>query len=288
MAILKGIFRKQTGSIGDMTLRVVNGQTVTSEKVTRNTSKTFAQMVRRVQWANLVNLFRAFEGTLHPSFESRPRSWSDFNAFISANMGRQGVYLTSELASQGAAVVAGYQITRGSLPSIDTEIASGVGKSDISVGTLVLDEETTVADFSNAIVENNSDWEYGDQLSCFILEQRVNSVTGIPYVKVYAYEITLDGDNTDELLADVVSAEAFSVVDNKVGTGAAINGGVAYVHSRKLASKVAVSTQDVVVANSILAQYQSDTARNTAILSYGGKTSYDFLTPNLDEIVAAD
>ena len=96
------------------------------------------------------------------------------------------------------------------------------------------------------------------------------------------------GDNTDELLADVVSAEAFSVVDNKVGTGAAINGGVAYVHSRKLASKVAVSTQDVVVANSILAQYQSDTARNTAILSYGGKTSSDFLTPNLDEIVAAD
>ena len=91
MAILTGIFRKQTGSIGDMTLHVVNGQTVTSEKVTRNTSKTFAQMVRRVQWANLVNLFRSFEGTLHPSFESRPRSWSDFNAFMSANNGQHGV-----------------------------------------------------------------------------------------------------------------------------------------------------------------------------------------------------
>ena len=286
MAILKGIFRKQTGSIGDMTLRVVNGQTVTSEKVTRNASKSFAQMCRRVIWANLVNLFRSFEGTLHPSFESRPRTWSDFNAFMSANIGRLGVYLTSEQASQGACVVAGYQITRGSLPSIDTQIANGVGKSDISVGTLVLDEETTVADFSNAIVRNNSDWQYGDQLSCFILEQRVNSVTGIPYVKVWAYEITLDGNNTDELLADVVSPEAFSVVDNKVGTGAAVNGGVAYVHSRKMANKVAVSTQDIVVANSILAQYQSDTSRTAAIISYGGKTSSDFLTPNLDDIVA--
>ena len=36
-----------------MTLRVVNGQTVTSEKVTRHTSKTIAQMVRRVQWATV-------------------------------------------------------------------------------------------------------------------------------------------------------------------------------------------------------------------------------------------
>ena len=100
MAILKGIFRKQTGSIGDMTLRVVNGQTVTSEKVTRNASKTFAQMRRRVQWANLVNLFRSFEGTLHPSFENRPPLTSDFNLFMGANIGLVPVYLTHSVKTK--------------------------------------------------------------------------------------------------------------------------------------------------------------------------------------------
>ena len=63
MAILTGIFRKQTGSIGDMTIRQVNGRTITSEKVTRNSSKSHAQMVRCVQLANLVNIYRAFGGS---------------------------------------------------------------------------------------------------------------------------------------------------------------------------------------------------------------------------------
>ena len=276
------------GSAGEWTYSRNGGKTIAKQKVEKKEtpSRTLAQMVTRVVWRNIQNLWSAFSGSLRRSFEARPQNWSDANAFMSANLGGQGVYLTREQALQGACVVAGYQITRGTLPSIDTQIANGVGKSDISVGTLVLDEETTVADFSNAIVQNNSDWEYGDQLSCFILEQRVNSVTGIPYVKVWAYEITLDGNNTDELLADVVSPEAFSVVDNKIGTGAAVNGGVAYVHSRKTANKIAVSTQNIVVANSILAQYQSDTARTAAIISYGGETSDVFLTPNLDDIVA--
>ena len=278
------------GSVGDWTYSRKGGKTIAKQKVEEKEtpSRTLAQMMTRVLWRNIQNLWTAFTGRLRRSFEARPQNWTDANAFMSANFGRQGVYLTREQASQGACVVAGYQITRGTLPSIDTEIANGVGKSDISVGSLALDEETTVADFSNAIVQNNSDWEYGDQLSCFILEQRVNSVTGIPYVAVHAYEITLDGNNTDELLADVVSAEAFSVVDNKVGTGAAINGGVAYVHSRKQANRIAVSTQNIVVANSILAQYQSDTARTAAIISYGGETSDVFLTPNIDDIVAPD
>lgn len=287
MSVLRGLFRKQRGSLDDVTIRQVNGQSVMSAKaVSVKQPRTMAQMLRRVQWRNIQNLWSAFGDTLHPSFQSRPRTWSDYNAFMSANLSRAGVYLTADMAIQGAAVVAGYQITRGSLISVANEIANGVGKSDISLGTLAIDEETTVADFSTAVVNNNSDYAYGDQISCFILEQQVDSVTGVPHVRVRAYELTLDG-NAEDLLADVVSAEAFSVVDNKLGTGAAINGGFAYVHSRKANGKTIVSTQEIVVANSILANYQSDTMRDAAIASYGGKTSNDFLTPNLDDVVAA-
>ena len=283
MAILKGIFRKQTGSIGDMTLRVVNGQTVTSEKVTRNTSKTFAQMVRRVQWANVVNLFRAFEGTLHPSFESRPRSWSDFNAFMSANIGQFGVYLTASEASQGGCLVAPYQITRGSLPSVGMGTTeAGVITSDIKVGSLDITDETTLAAFSAAVRANNSGWEYGDQLSAFVALQKVNTITQVPYVEVHAYEITLAEDD-ETLVLDLIDNDptCFAVVDQKLCLNAPINGGACYVHSRKDGQKTRVSTQRFTATNDLLDAYTTEAKRTEAIISYGGKTSGEFLTPNL-------
>jgi hypothetical protein len=283
MAILKGIFRKQTGSIGDMTLRVVNGQTVTSEKVTRNTSKTFAQMVRRVQWANVVNLFRAFEGTLHPSFESRPRSWSDFNAFLSANIGQYGVYLTASEASQGGCLVAPYQITRGSLPSVGMGTTeAGVITSDIKVGALDITDETTLAAFSAAVRANNSGWEYGDQLSAYVALQKVNTITQVPYVEVHAYEITLAEDD-ETLVLDLIDNDptCFAVVDQKLCLNAPINGGACYVHSRKDGQKTRVSTQRFTATNGLLDAYTTEAKRTEAIISYGGKTSTEFLTPNL-------
>ena len=283
MAILKGIFRKQTGSIGDMTLRVVNGQTVTSEKVTRNTSKTFAQMVRRVQWANVVNLYRAFEGTLHPSFESRPRSWSDFNAFMSANIGQYGVYLTASEASQGGCLVAPYQITRGSLPSVGMGTTeAGVITSDIKVGALDITDETTLAAFSAAVRANNSGWEYGDQLSAYVALQKVNTITQVPYVEVHAYEITLAEDD-ETLVLDLIDNDptCFAVVDQKLCLNAPINGGACYVHSRKDGQKTRVSTQRFTATNDLLDAYTTEAKRTEAIISYGGKTSTAFLTPNL-------
>ena len=266
-----------------MTLRVVNGQTVTSEKVTRNTSKTFAQMVRRVQWANVVNLYRAFEGTLHPSFESRPRNWSDYNAFLSANIGQYGVYLTASEASQGGCLVAPYQITRGSLPSVGMGTTeAGVITSDIKVGALDITDETTLAAFSAAVRANNSGWEYGDQLSAYVALQKVNTITQVPYVEVHAYEITLAEDD-ETLVLDLIDNDptCFAVVDQKLCLNAPINGGACYVHSRKDGQKTRVSTQRFTATNDLLDAYTTEAKRTEAIISYGGKTSGEFLTPNL-------
>ena len=73
MAILSGINTRLRGSVGDWTFSRLNGQTVAKQKVEakENPKRTFAQMVRRVQWANLVALYQAFEGNLHPSFENK-------------------------------------------------------------------------------------------------------------------------------------------------------------------------------------------------------------------------
>ena len=193
MAILTGINTRLRGSAGEWTFTRLGGRTVAKQKVERKEipSRTFAQMRHRVRWANLVNLFRAFTGTLHPSFESRPQGVSDFNMFISSNIGGSPVYLTSQEATQGGAVVAPYQITRGSLPSVEV-VANGpngeVG-TDISLGSLTIGESTTLKQFSDAVVNNNANYQNGDQISCFVAKQSTNSVTGVPYVEIDAYEV---------------------------------------------------------------------------------------------------
>ena len=41
--------------------------------------------------------------------------------------------------------------------------------TDISLGSLGIDAQTTVADFSRAVMGSNPDWLKGDQLTCFRL-----------------------------------------------------------------------------------------------------------------------
>lgn len=284
MSKLKGLFRKQRGSIGDVTFRQLKGQTVVSEKSEPSQPRTLAQMVHRTAWRNIQNFYQSFNGNLHPSFESRPQTWSDYNAFISANIGRNNVYLTQDFARQGGCVVTAYQITRGSLPSIGMgTTGGGVITSDLKLGSLAIGDETTLAAFSAAIIANNEGWAYGDQLSAFVSIQNTNTLTGVPYVTTECFEVTLLND-PETLLVDLIGQPtAFGVVDQKLALAAVINGGACYVHSRKGNGRTLVSTQFMHVTNSLLSTYTSQAARDAAVISYGGKTSNQFLTPNLGE-----
>lgn len=283
MAKLGGFIRKFTGTIGNVTFKQLNGQTVASEKVESkaNPKRTYSQMVRRVQWANLVNLYRAFEGHLHPSFENKDAKVSDFNEFVSANFGLIPVYLTKSDARQGGVVVAGYQITRGSLPSIAlTDAMGGEVTTDISMGGITIGATTTVKQFSDAVVNNNPDYQNGDEITVFIVEQLINSETQVPYVKVFTEQITLDQTDSTTKVRDIVAASGFSIVDGNLGTSSSIDGAVAYVHSRKSGSNTRVSTQRLKASNSHLATFQTPEALSLAIKSYAGDVSEKYLTPD--------
>ena len=78
------------------------------------------------------------------------------------------------------------------------------------------------------------------------------------------------------------------LVEDCLALSGPVNGGVAMVHSRKLKGQTVVSTQSFVVNNSYLASYQTAAAFNSAVKSYGGVDSDQFLTPNLDDVVAID
>ena len=287
MAILTGVLNRLNGSVGNLTFVQTNGRTLVREKVAPKSKRTWRVMRRRVTWANLVNLYRAFSGTLHPSFENKARRVSDFNEFMSANMGSNGVALTSGLARQGGCVVAAYQVTRGSLPSVEVDFGNAnIPESDIALGALTLGNSTTLKAFSDAVVQNNAGWQSGDQLSVFVAHQMIDTGTGVPHVSIDAIEVTLDAAASTTLLKDVMDISLFSVVDGMLGLSGPVNGGVAFVHSRKTPSGTKVSTQFFVVNNSYLAQYQTSEAFVAAVNSYGGLTQDEFITPNVDDIVA--
>ena len=287
MAIFNGIGSNLRGSAGNWTYARVGGQTVAKQKVdTKGLSpRTYGQMQLRVQLANIVAMWRAFEGLDRPSFERKDKSVSDYNEFTAANFGIVTVFLTKEEARSGACVAAPYQVTRGSLPSINYEAESGgVVKTSIQLGDLVIEATTTVAEFSNAVLSNNQDFASGDNITCFIARQVLDAATNVPRVVMQESNVTLDPEDAVTLLRDTTSAAAFSSVDGALGTSGLLDGAVAYIHSRKTADGTKVSTQRFLAQNAILSQYQTQNKLDEAITSYGGQLKVPYLTPNSNDV----
>ena len=284
MAILNGIVSKMKGSAGQLTFKQVNGVTIVSEKVREvKNPRTPAQMATRTRITNITAMYKGIRPLLKNGFESKPIANSDFNMFVKVNMQQTPVYLTKSQVAGGACVAAPYQITQGSLPSI---VITGEGRNaatNIFVADLTLGASTTVSAFSKAVVDNNPDFRYGDQISYFIIKQKVNEATGIPYCQFKANSVILDAANTEKLW-EIVPKNGFSSVDGCIGhSGNDGDCAFAWVHSRKSNGKTLVSSQNLIDANSKLSEYQGDAALLLAMNSYGVGDSA-FLTPDGESV----
>lgn len=287
MGKLNGIIANLKGSVGNLTFVRLGGETIVKEKISKKSGSAAyskGQLRQQVLFAHLSKVFKAFDGKLRPSFENKPANMSDFNEFMSANINLVPVYMTKGEVRNGGCVVAGYQITRGSLPSIvHTMNGSGHAVTDIALGALAIDARTTLKQFSQAVVALNDNYRHGDQISCFVATQHQNAETGLPFVTVKAHEVTLDVYDGESLLGSVMPLEVAANVDGFMGTTLAINGAIAWVHSRKSGGSVKVSSQHLMVKNPLLAQYQTDEALQAAMTSYGRLKDEPFLTPNASD-----
>ena len=281
MAILNGLLRKMSGSAGDLTFKIQNGLTVVSEKVTKMTNpRSDAQMRVRTRWSNVVAMYSGVRPLLRHGFENKPAGLSDYNMFVKVNMQRTPIYLTKQAVAGGACVATAYQISQGSLPAI---VLTGTGqnvKTDIRLGGESITSSTTVAQFSAAVVQNNADYRYGDQISFFLVKQMVNAETGIPYCQFSAAKVILDAAN-DEKLADVTgSSHGFASADGMLAhVGNDGDCAYAWVHTRKSDGKTLVSSQSLVSANTKEAEYKGDAAYNLSKSSYGSSIE-SFLVPD--------
>ena len=284
MAKVNGVATQLSGKVGQLIYRQTKYGTVVYEAPTKASvpQRTEAQMQIRTQWGNMAAVYRQFNQTLKKGFEGLNGKMNDYNAFIQANTNVVKVYVPKTVRLNGGSVLAPYQITRGSLPSVAmTKNGESILVSDINLGSLVIDAATTVADFANAVIAYNDGWEAGDQVTFFYGVQTTDAVTGIPRARIYGYKVMLNpGDSTP--LLETVAAIGFSSVGGKLGMSQAITDGAAvWIHSREDGTGgLKVSTQFLYVDSSVLASYQSDSARAAAANSYGGiNTSAVYLNP---------
>ena len=275
MARLTGIISKLNGSAGNLTFRQKSGKTIVSEKITQ------LQQKHRMKWANIIREYQVLQPYMKLAFGGTRNGRNDYNKFVSTNLSMIPVYLTKAEVNAGMCIVAPYEITQGNVKSI---AISGKGKkavTDISLGTLSITSTTTMAEFSNAVVLNNKLYEYGDQITYFLVHQVVNEVTNIPMAEVDACCIVLNKSNEAKLLA-LVDARGFSVQEGCLAALASNDfgdHGMVWIHSRKHNAKTVISTQYLVCENKLLEQYQGDDAYQNAVESYGGVNDV-YLTPS--------
>ncbi len=286
MAILNGIIKKMTGSAGQLTFKTVNGQTVVSEKVTVvKNARTAGQQRQRMKWVNIIRMYSGIAPLLKNGFEKKMAQQSDYNMFVRLNSAASPVYLTKSEADGGGCIAAPYQITQGSLPSIVIAGEGAEAQTDIALGSLTISASTTVAEFAKAVVDNNADFDYGDQISFYDVLQRVNAETQIPYCQFSASYVVLDKNSAVKLL-DLVNKAGFASVGGVLAHGEDEGDGVfAWVHSRYDGGKTRVSTQFLINNNSLLDDYRSDDAYAEACKSYGGVSTV-FLQPDGTGVVS--
>lgn len=282
MARLTGIISKLNGSAGNLTFRQNGGQTIVSEKITQTTNaKTELQQKHRMKWANIIREYQVLQPYMKLAFGGTRNGRNDYNKFMSTNLSMTPVYLTKAEVNAGMCIVAPYEITHGSVKSI---CVSGKGKkavTDISLGTLNITETTTVAEFSNAVIQNNKLYNYGDQITYFLVYQVVNEVTNIPMAEVDACCIVLNKSSEAKLLS-LVDARGFSVQEGFLAAQANNDfgdHGMVWIHSRKQNGKTLISTQCLICENNLLEVYQSEDAYQDAVDSYGGVSDV-YLTPS--------
>lgn len=251
--------------------------------MTRRSEK---QANTRCQLANVSANYQLFRCKKMQSFEGKEAGQNDFNIFVQVNYDRNPVFITKQDRKCGGCVLGNYQYSLGSLNPIAISLnAGGVLVTNIGLGSLVIDANTTVGEFSAAVLANNKDWQADDQLTFFYAEQMVDS-EGVPRASMDPYRMVMS--TTDQTkLWNVVSALGFSSVA-AAGTGyvlgmgiALSNAGGSWIHSRNDGDgDKQVSTQRMKVVSDILTSYQGEAAFLASAKSYGGiNTREDFLDP---------
>ena len=287
-----------TGGAGGYSFYVRKGEQVIRQRKNNSNygsgaSRTYAQMIRRIMWGNLVNVFKAMKTWQPKAYDSKKQGQTDYNIFMQLNINQATAALTREMCLSGCAVIEPCQVSRGSLPPIALALAGSGNQyvSDIVISNAITGS-TTVGQLSTDILANNPQFQEGDNLAfCFFLNWKDSRVEW-PFVSSRYTEITLDTTsvaviNSIPSLDNRLSKSTGGVLQVSWSAGSVTSPnnevGMVLIHTRKSASMLAVSSQEIVMnGNSISAEFSGNTWYQTCIDTYGLTTEVP-LDPSFPE-----
>lgn len=278
MAVLQNLWiRGGKQRLGGVVLYQMNGQTLARELAPQVANpRTTAQMRQRVKLSNLVAFYKANKVWMRNAFEDKAQRESDYNAFVAANIGNTLVALTKSEVASGAAVAAPYQITRGSILSIEHTLQGTTIKTNLNLGNFQIASGTTIGALSTAILNNNLTLSEGMQLSLIVNVQQAGQASQQPYIVVRVYEFLLNRSSSEPL----TNYFPDSVTSVAAGTGnyaLALNtttyaeGGATFILSHSVGGVTRVSSQRLQLfgSQSIYNAHTTAAAMQAAIDSYG-------------------
>lgn len=287
-----------TGGAGGYSFYVRSGEQVVRQRRNNSNygesaSRSYAQMIRRIKWGNLVNIFKSIKSWQPKAYDSKAVGVTDYNMFMKLNINRATVGTSKKANEQGMAVWEAYQVSNGSLPAINYSLdtSSHLYVTDINV-TSAITPAMTIGEFASELIANNPRFKAGDNLAFIIVKNHQYIGVEYPYAYSEYYEITLDVTSTKTLnevavLGALLTENAqdklcVSYPAGEGGSGPVIQG-IAIIHTRKVNGTLQVSSQSVLMASdSFIQQYSGETWYQHCIDSYGIDTEVP-LDPNFNQ-----
>lgn len=243
-------------------------------------SRSYAQMIRRIKWGNLVNVYRLMKSWQPKAYEQKKGGQTDYNIFMALNINKVTCATTKEMNESGCAIIEPLQISRGSLTPIDYQLVSGSTKylTDINL-SITIGNTTTVGQLAADIIANNPLFQANDNIAFVFFNNWREPRVEWPNARSIYSEVTLN-PNSAVLLSSVPvvgsrihnSAGDFLELDYTAGSITSVDNevGVAIIHTRKVAQELQVSTQSILMnQQTLINEFSGDAWYDTCIQTYG-------------------
>lgn len=286
------------GGAGGYTFYVRGGEQVIRQRKNNSNygdtaSRTRAQMLRRIRWGNLVNVYKAISSWQKKAYDSKLVGQTDYNIFMQLNINKVIVAESKEMCEGGCAIFEDYQVSRGSLAPINLELVGGSINYQSSINlTQSITGTTTVGALSADILANNPDFLPGDNIAIIFARNYMAPRVEWPYVSSVYAEITLDASSTTLISSIPALANRLTKSEDDtlgiVGVQTVVSNplhevGAVMIHTRKSSTDLKVSSQNIVLNDQqIITQFSGTAWEDTCILSYG-LTEEALLEPSFKE-----
>ena len=263
-----------TGTIGSHTYRYTNRQLVVSQKAAVITNpRSYEQVANRALLLNVFSTAKLLTSAAFKfAFEDKNVGQTDYNMFFKYAMQfLYSVYITKQMREMKLCVPAEYEVSRGSLKSIQCTYTATENAFVTNLNASAVTDSTTVGDFTIDFLTQNSaqKWRFEDKIVYVMLTGTLGD-DGFVHFEVSGASLLFDSIDTARLSAVL---PAMKVVGGKVAFNATTYSCIAVIHVRHVDDEIRVSSQRLVLSDALktyAATYQTAAAKEAAMRSIGG------------------